>query len=62
MTALNYSSTDNSGSLPLNSMNDLLYYIVDPRKRYEFIVIWSDSAVLSVCVNFVSWYFVSSSS
>ena len=44
MTAYKKSSTEYSGSVPINTINGLFDVIDDPPIRYGFIVICSDSA------------------
>ena len=48
VTAFKQSSTDYSGSVPMNTISGLLKDIEDPPIRYGFIVICSDSAAFDI--------------
>ena len=48
------SSTEFSGSVPVNTMSVFFDVIDDPPKKYEHDVIWSDSGELGTCLNFVN--------
>ena len=54
VTAFRKSSTDYSGSLPVNTINGLFYCIDDPPMKYGFIVICSDSTAFGICEKFVT--------
>ena len=54
VTAFKLSSTEYSGSVPVNTINGLFDCIVDRPMRYGFIVICSDSAAYGICEKFVS--------
>ena len=58
MTAFRSSSTEYSGSVPVNANSGLFDIIDDPPIRYGFIVICSDSAACGFTGKFVSWLFV----
>ena len=53
-TAFKLSSTEYSGSVPVNTIIGLFDVIDDPPIRYGFIVICSDSAAFGICEKFVS--------
>ena len=53
MTAFKLSSTEYSGSVPVNTINGLFDVIDDPPIRYGFIVIFSDFAAFGICEKFV---------
>ena len=38
----------------MNTMSSVLDVVFDPPIRYEFIVIWSDSAVFGICLKNVN--------
>ena len=48
MTAFKSSSTEYSGSVPVNAINDLFEEIEDPPIRHGFFVICSDSAAFGI--------------
>ena len=54
VTAFKKSSTEYSGSVPVNTINDLFDVIEDPPIRCRFIVIRNDSAAFGIREKFVS--------
>ena len=58
VTAFRYSSTEHSGSVPVNTISGLFDVIDDPPIRYGFILICSNSAACGICEKFVSWLLV----
>ena len=54
MTAFRKSSTEYSGSVPVNTIIGLVDVIDDPPIRYGFIIIFNDSVAFGNCEKFVS--------
>ena len=56
LTAIRYSSTEYSGSVPVNTISGLFDYIDDLPITYGFVVICSDSAAFGVWVDFLLFH------